>query len=282
MKVSIRPGADTLRRAFRLLLFLLLVANASVAQRIVHERAFSIPRFSSTGVNSMLVTQQGLIALALGHITNQGTGVATGSYRLLNNQLDTVWTLSQLTTGDGRNPIQQLPCGDLIGGCTIAGTTPTGRGEGVEKVSVSGELRWSKSAYVLPDQVYAIGMAPLPDNGWLNVMWGPQNPTQFRQRSVLYKTDSAGTVVWQQPYGWDVNEYILHLQRNPVSGRILLAGMVPPVGGQPGMSEYKLLLVNAAGDSIRGRRLAPLGARVRVGTQHTFNSLLPLPDGAGC
>ena len=173
-----------------------------------------------------------------------------------------------------------LATGEFTGTGIIPFATPSGRGYSFEKFTAAGRLRWSRPVAVHPEQDGFAGTVATTDNGWLSVMLAAQSTGLVRQQCILFKTDSAGQVRWQRPYGWSLAEDVLHIQRNPATGRILLAGNIQPVGATNGADkEYKLLLVNERGDSIRGRRLAPLGAGVNVRTQQGWEKLLPLRDG---
>ncbi|QNH61372.1 T9SS type A sorting domain-containing protein [Hymenobacter sediminicola] len=250
-------------------------------QRLTRERIFATPSKYSTTVTSITLGREGNLCIALNHGITPGSGQSvTGGYQLLAPQLDTLWTIFKLLPGLGRNFLCTLPSGEFVGSASIANTTPSGRGQSFEKFTSSGRLYWSRPAFIHPAQEAFVGTIATADNGWLGVILATQITGLVRQQCILFKTDSAGQVRWQRPYGWSLAEDVLHIQRNPATGRILLAGNIQPVGATNGADkEYKLLLVNERGDSIRGRRLAPLGAGVNVRTQQGWEKLLPLRDG---
>lgn len=237
------------------------------------ERVFTTPGLYSTQVNSIALSRQGNLVLALGHQITTNLDY-TGSYRLLTLQLDTVWTLTKVPPGTGRAFLCALPSGEFVGGSLVGNQGPS-----FDKVSPSGRLRWNRPIAVV-SQPALTGTVATADNGCIGVMLGAEPAGQVRRQGVLFRTDSAGQVVWERPYGWSLDELILHIQQNPATKRILMAGTIQPVGSTTGADkEYKLLLVNEQGDSIRGRRLAPLGTGVSVRTLAGYEKLLPLSDG---
>ncbi|MBC6700460.1 T9SS type A sorting domain-containing protein [Hymenobacter sp. BT190] len=99
--------------------------------------------------------------------------------------------------------------------------------------------------------------------------------TDYRAQWTLMKTDTAGAVLWRKMYGRTVSDaptYTCYTQ----DGNILMTGQTSPPGAGP---MVRLLLLNPAGDSLRGLSYSPFGlGRALLNNFNSNDRTLPLRD----
>ena len=167
---------------------------------------------------------------------------------------DTVWTRIWLSPRDAApRGVSQTPDGGYI----IGGHDP---GAFILRLNAAGDTLWSRR---YSGQISSIfGVTPAGDGGYV---WSGYSPSE------LTKTDADGNILWQHEYSVG---FSYHALQPAEDDGFLFAGVYPPPW-LPSFHEIRMVMVDAAGDSLWGRTYhGAEGASV-----DTSITLLPAADG---